>query len=233
MSLVGRRIIGVIFGLFLSGSIAWAENAPLVTGKGHLGVDLIGELSSWDMKVDGQKERERVTRQAVQLTYGMSDSLDLYAKVGLGNITFEEADLDSQTRPFFGIGFQSSVPLQGGNFAGLSAQYQFGKVSKFDQNNSSVTMEDKWTETEARLFVGSKDLIRDPEPDLRFYAGVRISNRNDKLAPENQPSSKAKQDNSIGGMIGMDFSDRKIFRINAEIGTGDYNNILIRLGLLF
>jgi hypothetical protein len=34
-------------------------------------------------------------------------------------------------------------------------------------------------------------------------------------------------------MIGLDFSDRKIFRINAEVGTGDYTNLLVSLGLLF
>jgi len=233
MDLVGRRIIAAVFGLLLSGNIARAENVPLMTGKGHLGVDLSGELSSRDMKVDGQTDRERVTRQAVQLTYGMLDQLDLYAMIGMGNVTFEDENLDSHTRPYLGVGFRSTFPLQGGNFAGVSAQFQFGKVSQFDQANTSVSMEDKWTETQARLFLGTKDLIRDPEPDLRFYGGLRISTRNDKLSPPNQSSSNAKQKSSFGGIIGLDFSDRKIFRINAEIGTGDYTNLLISLGLLF
>jgi hypothetical protein len=136
-------------------------------------------------------------------------------------------------RPYFGVGFRSSFPLQGGNFAGLSAQYQFGKVSTFDENNVSVPVEDNWTETQARLFLGTKDLLRDPEPDLRVYAGMRVSTRNDKLAPQNQPSMKATQDSSFGGMIGLDFSDRSVFRINAEIGAGDSNSIRVLLGLLF
>ena len=233
MNVVGRRIIAPVFGLLLIGNIARAENAPLMTGKGHWGVDLTGELSSRDMKVDGQTDRERVTRQAVQLTYGMMDQLDLYALVGMGNITFEDENLDSHTRPYLGFGFRSTFPLQGGNFAGVSAQYQFGKVSKFDQGNTSVSMEDKWTETQARFFLGTKDLIRDPEPDLRFYGGLRVSTRNDNLSPQNLSSSNAKQKNPLGAMIGLDFSDRKVFRINAEVGTGDYTNLLVSLGLLF
>lgn len=233
MNLVGRRIIAVVFGLLLSGSIARAENLPLMTGKGHLGVDLTGELSSRDMKVDGQTDRERVTRQAVQLTYGTLDQLDLYAMIGMGNITFEDTNLESHTRPYLGFGFRSVFPLEGGNFAGVSAQYQFGKVSKFDQGNTTVTMEDKWTELQARFFVGSKDLITDPEPDLRFYGGLRVSTRTDKLSPQNQSSNTAKQDSPLGGIIGLDFSDRKIFRIHAEVGTGDYTNLLVSLGLLF
>ncbi|HET6466181.1 MAG TPA: hypothetical protein VLY20_03210 [Nitrospiria bacterium] len=228
-----RRWAGVILGLLFSGNIAWAESAPLMTGKGRLGVDLEGELSSRDMKVDGQKDRERVTRQAVELSYGLLEQLDLYAKVGLGNITFEEADLDSRMRPLSGIGFRSSALFGGGYFAGVSAQYQFGKVSTFDQNNSTLALEDRWSEADARLFIGSKDLIRDPEPDLRFYTGVRFSSRNDKRTSENQPGSKLKQDSSLGGIIGMDFSDRKIFRIDTELGTGDCNNVMIRVGLLF
>ncbi|HET6464502.1 MAG TPA: hypothetical protein VFH55_02690 [Nitrospiria bacterium] len=233
MNVVGRRIIAPVFGLLLIGNIARAENAPLMTGKGHWGVDLTGELSSRDMKVDGQTDRERVTRQAVQLTYGMMDQLDLYALVGMGNITFEDENLDSHTRPYLGFGFRSTFPLQGGNFAGVSAQYQFGKVSKFDQGNTSVSMEDKWTETQARFFLGTKDLIRDPEPDLRFYGGLRVSTRNDNLSPQNLSSSNAKQKSPLGAMIGLDFSDRKVFRINAEVGTGDYTNLLVSLGLLF
>lgn len=233
MNVVGRRIIAPVFGLLLIGNIARAENAPLMTGKGHWGVDLTGELSSRDMKVDGQTDRERVTRQAVQLTYGMMDQLDLYALVGMGNITFEDENLDSHTRPYLGFGFRSTFPLQGGNFAGVSAQYQFGKVSKFDQGNTSVSMEDKWTETQARFFLGTKDLIRDPEPDLRFYGGLRVSTRNDNLSPQNLSSSNAKQKSPLGVMIGLDFSDRKVFRINAEVGTGDYTNLLVSLGLLF
>jgi len=233
MNVVGRRIIAPVFGLLLIGNIARAENAPLMTGKGHWGVDLTGELSSRDMKVDGQTDRERVTRQAVQLTYGMMDQLDLYALVGMGNITFEDENLDSHTRPYLGFGFRSTFPLQGGNFAGVSAQYQFGKVSKFDQGNTSVSMEDKWTETQARFFLGTKDLIRDPEPDLRFYGGLRVSTRNDNLSPQNLSSRNAKQKSPLGAMIGLDFSDRKVFRINAEVGTGDYTNLLVSLGLLF
>jgi hypothetical protein len=34
-------------------------------------------------------------------------------------------------------------------------------------------------------------------------------------------------------MIGLDFSDRKNFRIHAEVGAGDYTNLLVSLGLLF
>jgi hypothetical protein len=233
MNVVGRGIIAAVFGLLLIGNVARAENVPLMTGKGHLGVDLTGELSSRDIKVDGHTDRERVTRQAVQLTYGMLDPLDLYAMIGMGNITFEDTNLESHTRPYLGFGFRSIFPLKGDNFAGVSAQYQFGTVSKFDQGNTSVTMDDKWTEMQARLFVGTKDLIRDPEPDLRFYGGVRVSTRNDKLSPQNQSSNTAKQDSTFGGMIGLDFSDRKIFRIHAEIGTGDYTNLLVSLGLLF
>jgi hypothetical protein len=225
--------MGAVLGLLLGGHLAWAENGPTLNGERHLGVSLESELSSRDMKLDGQKDRERVARHSVQLSYGLIDNLDLYAKIGLGKIMFEEADLGSQTRPLTGIGVRSTVLLSGGYFAGLSAQYQFGKVSKFERNNSTVTIEDKWTETNADLFVGTMDLVPDPEPDLRFYAGVRLSSRKDKLTPEGGLSITAKEDSGVGGMIGMDFSDRKVFRLNAELGTGDRNNICVRLGLVF
>jgi hypothetical protein len=233
MNRKGHGIIGLVAGLVLSGTLAWAESGPMLNGKGHLAVDLESELSSRDMKTNGLKERERVARQSVELAYGLIENLDLYGKLGLGKITFEDADLSSQTRPLAGVGFRSTVPFNGGYFAGLSAQYQFGKVSKFQRNNATLTMEDKWTETDTALFVGTKDLVRDPEPDLRYYTGLRFSSRSDKLTPENLPSSTAKQDGSIGGMIGMDFSDRNTFRFTTELGTGDRNNILIRFGIIF
>lgn len=221
-------MIGLIAGLILSGTPARAENGPMLNGKGHLGISLESELSSRDMKIDGQKERERVARQSVQLSYGVIENLDLFAKVGLGKVTFEQADLSSQTRPLTGIGFRSTMAFDGGYYTGLSGQYRFGKVSRFEQNNATLSMEDKWTETDAALFVGTKDLIRDPEPDLRLYTGLRFSGRNDKL-----PSSTLKQKNSIGEMVGVDYMESKIFRFNAEIGTGDRNNILISFGLVF
>lgn len=233
MNRKGCRISGIVVGLVLSGTIAWAETGPMLTAKGHVGIGLESELSSRDMKIDGLKERERVARQSVRLTYGLIENLELYAKLGLGKIAFEEADLTSQTRPLTGIGFQSTLPFGSGYFAGVSAQYQFGKVSKFEESGTTRTIEDKWTETDARLFVGTKDLTRDPEPDLRFYTGLRFSSRTDKLAPTGGTGSTAKQDASIGGMIGMDFSDRKIFRFSTELGTGDRSNILIRFGIVF
>lgn len=226
-------LLGAVLGLLLCGQLAWAEKGPMLNGGRHLGVDLQSELSSRDMKLDGQKDRERVARQTVQLSYGLIDNLDLYAEIGLGKIMFEGTDLASRTRPLTGIGLRSTISLSGGYFAGFSARYQFGKVSKFEQNNSSVAIEDKWTESNTDLFVGTMDLARDPEPDLRFYAGVRLSSRKDKLTPEAGPSITAKQESSVGGMLGMDFSDRKVFRLNAELGTGDRNNIRVRLGLLF
>ncbi len=223
-----RWIFSLVVGWVLSGTIAWADTGPTLTGKGHLGVNLESELSSRDMKVDGLKERERVARQSLLLAYGLIENLDLYAKLGLGKITFEETDRSSQTRPLMGIGFRSTAPFKNGYFAGFSAQYQFGKVSKFEQNSATLTDEDKWTETDAALFVGTKDLIRDPEPDLRFYTGLRFSSRNDKLT-----SGTAKQDSSIGGMIGVGYSESKIFLFNAELGAGDRSNILIRFGIVF
>ncbi|MBI3811867.1 MAG: hypothetical protein HY283_06655 [Nitrospirae bacterium] len=228
MNRKGRGIIGLVAGFVLIGTPAWAEKGPMLNGPGHLSASMESELSSRDMKTGGQKERERVARQSLELTYGLIENLDLYAKVGLGKITFEDADLSSQTRPLTGIGFRSTVPFNGGYFAGLSAQYQFGRVSKFQRNNTTLTIEDKWTEADAALFVGTKDLALDPEPDLRFYTGLRFSSRNDKL-----PSGTLKQDHSIGGMIGVDFSDRNTFRFTTELGTGDRNNILIRFGIIF
>lgn len=228
MNRKGHGIIGLVTGLVLSGTLAWAESGPMLNGKGHLAVDLESELSSRNMKTNGLKERERVARQSVELTYGLIENLDLYGKLGLGKITFEDTDLSSQTRPLAGVGFRSTMPFGAEYYAGLSGQYRFGKVSKFEKNNATYTIEDKWTETDAALFVGSKDLIRDPEPELRVYTGLRFSSRNDKL-----PSSTLKQDNSIGGMIGVDYLESKIFRLNAEIGTGDRSNILFRFGLVF
>jgi hypothetical protein len=229
----GIGIFGIVVGLVLNGTIAEAENGPMLTGKGHLGVSLESELSSRDMKTDGQKDRERVARQSLELAYGLINNLELYAKLGLGKITFEETDLSGETRPQTGIGFRSTVPFYRGYFAGLSAQYRFGRVSKFDQNNATLTMEDQWTETDAGLFVGTKDLIGAPEPDLRFYAGMRFSKRSDKLTPEVGTPSTMKQDSSTGSMIGMDLTDQQVFRFNAELGTGDRNNILIRFGIMF
>jgi len=233
MSRARPGLMGAVLGLLLCGPLAWAEKGPMLNGGRHLGVSLESELSSRDMKQDGQKDRERVARQSVQLSYGLIDHLDLYAKIGLGKIVFEEADLASRTRPLTGIGLRSTFPFSGGYFAGFSAQYQFGKVSKFEQNNTSVAIEDKWTETNTDLFVGTMDLVRDPEPDLRFYAGVRLSSRKDRLTSKAGSSSTAKEDAGVGGMLGMDFSDRNVFRLNAELGTGDRNNIRVRLGLLF
>jgi len=233
MNRAGRGIIGLVAGLVLIGTTARAESGPMLNGRGHLSVGLESELASRDMKTNGLKERERTARQSVELTYGLIENLDLYGKFGLGKITFEDADLSSQTRPLAGVGFRSTVPFGTGYYAGLSGQYRFGKVSKFEQNKATLTIEDQWTETDAALFVGSKDLIRDPEPDLRVYAGLRFSSRNDKLTPENQPSSTAKQDSSLGGMIGVDYTESKTFRLNAEVGTGDRSSILIRFGLLF
>lgn len=243
MNLVGCRIIAVVFGLMLGATIARAQTAPentpakgpMLTGKGHFAVSLTGEYSTRDMKVSGQKERERVARQGVQLGYGILDQLDLYGVIGNGNITFEEANLESHNRPYLGFGARSSFPLQNDllNFMGFSAQYLFGKVSKFDKSDSSVTVEDKWNETQIKGYVGTRDFISDPEPDLRFYAGLRVSTRNDKLAPQNQSSSTVKQDHPVGGIIGLDYSDRNIFRIDAEIGAGDTNSILVRIGLIF
>ena len=221
-------VLGGVLGLLLSGNVAWADSNPMQVGARKLGVSLESELSSRDMKVDGLNERERVARQSVELTYGVIANLDLFAKVGLGKIAFEEADTTSELRPLTGIGFRSTMPFWGGYFAGFSAQYLFGKVSKFEQNNATLTMEDKWTETDVRLLAGSKDMIKDPEPDLRFYAGLRFSGRTDKL-----PAATAKQDSSIGGIIGAAYSESKIFLFSIELGTVDQSNILVRFGLVF
>ena len=228
MNRKGCGVLGAVLGLLLSGNMAWADYNPMLAGKGHLGVSLESELSSRDMKIDGLKERERVARQSVELAYGVIGNLDLFVKFGLGKIEFEEADTSSQIRPLTGIGLRSTMLFGGGYFAGFSAQYLSGKVSKFEQNSVTLTMEDKWTETDIRLLAGSKDMIKDPEPDLRFYTGLRFSGRTDKL-----PSSTAKQDSSMGGVIGVDYSESKIFRFNVELGTLDRSNILVRFGIVF
>jgi hypothetical protein len=225
--------IGAVVGLVLSAQMAWAADGTTLNGKGHLGIDLQSELISRQMKLNGQHERERVTRETVRLSYGLADSLDLFALVGTGNVTFEEADLGSHNRPVAGLGVRSSVPFADGYYTGFSLQVLAGQVSKFDQGGTTVSIEDKWNETDAAFFVGTKDLIRDPEPDLRFYTGVKFSTREDKLTPQGGSSSTAKAASNIGVMLGMSFSDRRIFRFDTEIGTGDSNNIMVRLGLLF
>ncbi|MBI3609740.1 MAG: hypothetical protein HY204_03450 [Nitrospirae bacterium] len=233
MNLRNRKVFWVLIGLVLFSRTAWANPAPLVTGKGKLSVYLQAELFSRDMKVDAGKDRLRVARQEVQLTYGLLEPLEIFVKAGLGKVALEKADLSSQTRSVLGMGFRGTRPLSGGYFAGLSAQYRFGKASRFERNNVVFAMEDQWAEEEVGFFVGSKDLISAPEPDFRFYTGLRFSGRTDKLRPAGGVSSTAKQDGSIGGMIGMDYSESKIFHFGIELGAGDRSNILIRFGLVF
>ena len=234
MSLIERRAIaGIVAGLFLTVNAVPAPAEPLLVGSGKFGVGLDSELSSRDVKTDGVKDRVRAARQSVELTYGLLKNMDFFVRGGLGKVTFEEADLISDTRPFGGAGIRAAKELQGGYFAGMAYQYQFGKVSKFRVNSATVTTEDQWTENDASLFVGTKDLIGGPEPDLRVYMGVRFSTRTDKLTPEAGTPSTAKQDSSIGEMIGVDYSDRKIFLFNAEVGTGDRSNVRVRFGLVF
>jgi hypothetical protein len=213
--------------------MAWATNGATLNGKGHLGIDLQSELISRKMKVSGPDERERVTRETVRLSYGLIDSLDLVAIFGTGNVTFEESNLKSHNRPVLGVGFRSSMPFGEGYFAGLSFQMLAGQVSKFNQGDTTVSMKDKWNETDTALYVGSKDLISDPEPDLRFYTGLKISTRQDKLTPQGGASRTAKEASNLGVMVGMSFMDRGRFRFDTELGTGDSNNIMVRLGLLF
>jgi hypothetical protein len=230
----GRGIALLVAGWVLSGTLAWAEqSSPMLIGVGRLGVSLESELTSREMKTAGQKERERVARQSLELIYGAMGNLDLYAKLGLGKITFEEADLSSPARPLAGIGFRSTVPFKGGYFAGFSGQYQFGRVSSLENNPATKTAKDQWREMDTALFVGTKDLIPDPEPDLRIYTGLRFSGRNDRLTGSGPSSGAVKQKDSIGEMIGIDYSDQKKFRFNSEFGTGDRINILIRFGLVF
>jgi len=226
-------LIGAVMGLILSAQMAWAADATTLNGKGHMGIDLQSELISRKMKLNGQHERERVTRETIRLSYGLADTLDLFALIGPGNVTFEEADLGSHNRPVAGVGVRSTVPFADGYYTGFSLQLLAGQVSKFDQGGTTVSIQDKWNETDAAVFVGTKDLIQDPEPDLRFYTGVKFSTREDKLTPQGGPSSTAKEDSKLGVMLGMSFSDRKVFRFDTEIGSGDSNNIMVRLGLIF
>jgi hypothetical protein len=229
----GLGIAVLAAGWVLSGTLAWAEQGPALVGAGRLGVSLESELSSRDMTTAGQKERERVARQSLELIYGAMANLDLYAKFGLGKIMFEDADLGSRARLLTGIGFRSTVPFQDGYFAGFSSQYQFGRVSSLENSRTTPTANDQWSEMDAALFVGTKDLIPDPEPDLRLYTGLRFSGRNDRLSGSGQFSGTVKQKDSIGEMIGIDYSDQKKFRFNTEVGNGDRINILIRFGLVF
>jgi len=230
----GRRIALLAAGWVLSGTLAWADpGSPMLIGVSHLEVGLETEFSSRDMTSDGQKERERVARESVELIYGAMENLDLFAKLGIGMITLEENDLTNLASPLYGIGFRSTVPFDGGYYAGFSGQYQFGNISNLENNPVTVKVKDQWSEMETALIVGSKDLLRDPEPELRFYGGLRYSTRNDKLSGSGQPSVTMKSEDSIGEMIGIDYSDQKKFRFNTEIGTGDRTSLLIRFGLVF
>jgi len=226
-------IFFMVAGWVINGTPVRAEPGPMLIGKGRMDVSFESELSSRDMKASGQKERERVARQSLELIYGAVENVDLFAKLGLGKITFEDADLGSPARPVSGMGFRSTLPFQHGYFAGISAQYQFGRVSTLENNSATLTFRDQWSETDAELFVGTKDLIPDPEPDLRIFTGLRFSGRKDKLTGPGQPSITWKQKDSIGEMIGFDYSDHKIFRLTGELGTGDRINILIRFGIVF
>lgn len=242
MNLRGWRVFGVVAGILISGGTAWAAGEALLIGKGRLAVGVESELGSRDVKVSGGTDRLQVTQQSLQLRYGVLKNLDLFMKAGLGKVAFEKEDSTSQTHGLWGVGFQGTMPLEadpsytqfvGGYFIGASAQYLSGKASKFKEQDEIVPTEDQWAELSASLFVGSRDLLKDPEPALRLYTGVRFSSRSDKRRPKDGPSSTARQDSSIGGMIGADYTDRNIFRFNTELGTGDRKSLLIRFGLGF
>lgn len=233
MKRIGWVTVGAFSGLLLLANAARAAGEPTLIGQKKFGLGLESELVSRDVKIDGVDDRLRVARQSVVLTYGVLKHLDLFIKGGLGQVVFEEIDLDSETRPLAGVGLRASRSFLGGYFAGASFQHQMGKVSKFEQGAATLTIKDKWTEQDATLFIGSKDLIRPPEPDFRIYLGGRFSTRTDKRSPEGGVSSTSKEDSSIGALIGFDYSDRNIFRFNAEFGTLDRNNIRIIFGLIF
>lgn len=228
-----RRIVGIIVGLLLFGQGVGASAEPLLVGSRHFSVEMESELSSRDVKIEDVEDRLRVARQSLQFTYGLFNYLDLFLKAGMGKITFSESDLESATRPLYGAGLRSTVSFWGGYFTGIEAQYRAGEVSKFNQDDVTLTIEDKWTEQDAVLFFGTKDLLRDPEPDLRLYLGVRYSNREDDLTPEGGTSGTAEQESNVGGIFGIMYTDSKIFRFNTELGTVDQNNVQVRFGLVF
>lgn len=231
-----RRIIGLSIAALvvsLTGS-AFAAGAPTLTGLRKVGLGLESEYYVRDMEVDSAKERLRVARQALVLSYGLLPNLDLFAKAGLGHLTFDESDLSRKTRAHYGGGMRAASDFGGGYYTALALQYLTGHVSSFETNGSVVDIEDDWSEAEGSLIIGSKDLVRDPEPDLRVFAGLRYSSRTDEMTPAAPSASfTVEQDTAVGGVIGFDFSDSNVFRFSTVLGTGDRSGLSIYFGLNF
>lgn len=231
--------LSVLFGMLLWSGPAVAQekdellpkDEAILVGQNNFGVSLESELTSRDVKAAGTDDRLRVARQSFQFSYGALRNLDLFLILGLGKVTFSEADLSSATRFLWGLGFRTSFSFWGGYYSGLAFQYRAGQASGFDEGDTARSIKDKWKEQDTRLYFGSKDLIRAPEPDLRVYTGVRFSGREDKLSGDR--SGKFKEDSSIGVILGADYSDSRIFRFNLELGSIDQNSIQARFGIVF
>ena len=230
-----KRLLAMVMAVslfFASSECVFSE--PLLIGKGAFGISMESELSTRDMKLGQGSERLRVARQSLHLAYGLLDQLDIYFLAGLGKMTFQKMDELGQTRPHIGGGIRSTMTFGPGYFTGIAAQFSKGEVSKFEKNGVVVTLRDQWSEFDAKLFVGSVDLIQAQEPELRFYTGLRFSTRSDKRTPPgSSTSTTAKQKSTLGYLLGVDYSESKIFRVNMELGSVDRNSITIRFGLIF
>ncbi|HEY5649168.1 MAG TPA: hypothetical protein VIU33_06685, partial [Nitrospiria bacterium] len=172
-----NRIIsaGIMLGFLLGGGSAMAQEPSMLTGGGRFGVTLESSFSSREVKIDDAKERLRVIRQAIRVSYGLADWIDIYIKGGPGRIEFQKLDLSSKTRPAFGGGIRLLGATKKGYFAGFSFQHQTGTVSKFSSGDQSFSLEDDWTEQDVLLFTGTKDLISGPQFNGRIYTGLRFS----------------------------------------------------------
>ena len=229
-----RAALVIAVFLFFGSSSDSVFSEPLLIGKGAFGVSMESELSSRNMKLDQVNDRLRVARQSLHLTYGVLDQLDIYILGGLGKMDFEETNQLSQTRPHVGAGIRTTFTFWKEYFTGFAAQFTRGEVSKFEKNGVEITIRDQWSEFDGKLLVGSGDLIRAPEPELRIYTGLRFSTRNDKRTlPGSSVSTKANEKDTVGYLIGADYSESKIFRVNTELGAGDRSSIVIRFGLVF
>lgn len=233
-----KYAFSILFGVLLVGSLlggtpVYPADPPLLNGQGNFGVDVETEAYSRDIKLDAASDRLRVSRQGFQFSYGVYKLIDLFVNFGVGNIDFEDGDLDSKTRPYGGAGLRVVGATQKGYFAGLSYQLLKGETNKFQLQDTVVSVKDEWTEQNIALFAGTKDLIGGPVQGGRVYAGLRFSSRTDDLTFEDGTGDKGKEDSSLGGYLGFEFSDSDIFKAQVELGTGDRNSIFASLGLVF